>query len=270
MLDRRGIRSRFRAARRRSISLTRCTPEVGDHASAPRSTAASCRCKTQLAERRSGRDHHVRGADASPTWERFVVTGKARARIRRFVRTQQRPQYHLCSAAPMIQKAFRQEGYDFPTRRWRACSRSSSCHAVDDLYAAVGEGNVTGATWCTRSSRQPRPRAGRRRSCRCARPRRRARSKGTHPDPRPDPGHGGAFRRLLPSAAGRPHRRHRHHRQGRHHPHHRLRDAGELRRDAGALARRRLETAGRRRPAMSAASASSIANEPGSLGACPR
>src|SRR5260370_5616660 len=29
----------------------------------------------------------------SPTWERFVVTGKARARIRRVVRTQQRAQY---------------------------------------------------------------------------------------------------------------------------------------------------------------------------------
>src|SRR5881227_2735790 len=29
----------------------------------------------------------------SPTWERFVVTGKARARIRRFIRTQQRAQY---------------------------------------------------------------------------------------------------------------------------------------------------------------------------------
>ena len=29
----------------------------------------------------------------SPTWERFVVTGKARACIRRFIRTQQRAQY---------------------------------------------------------------------------------------------------------------------------------------------------------------------------------
>ncbi|HVH80280.1 MAG TPA: RelA/SpoT family protein, partial [Stellaceae bacterium] len=29
----------------------------------------------------------------SPTWERFVVTGKARARIRRYIRTQQRTQY---------------------------------------------------------------------------------------------------------------------------------------------------------------------------------
>ena len=31
-----------------------------------------------------------RAQTPSPTWERFVVTGKARARIRRFIRTQQR------------------------------------------------------------------------------------------------------------------------------------------------------------------------------------
>src|SRR5216683_1600505 len=42
----------------------------------------------------------------SPTWERFVVTGKARARIRRFVRTQQREQYHDLGKA-ILQKAFR-------------------------------------------------------------------------------------------------------------------------------------------------------------------
>src|SRR5215475_7109408 len=45
----------------------------------------------------------------SPTWERFVVTGKARARIRRFIRTQQRTQY-LDLGRAIVQKAFRQEG----------------------------------------------------------------------------------------------------------------------------------------------------------------
>jgi guanosine-3',5'-bis(diphosphate) 3'-pyrophosphohydrolase len=34
----------------------------------------------------------------SPAWERFVVTGKARACIRRFIRTQQRAQYHRARA----------------------------------------------------------------------------------------------------------------------------------------------------------------------------
>ena len=47
----------------------------------------------------------------SPTWERFVVTGKARARIRRFIRTQQRQQY-LDLGKAILQKAFRQEGHE--------------------------------------------------------------------------------------------------------------------------------------------------------------
>ena len=51
----------------------------------------------------------------SPTWERFVVTGKARARIRRFVRTQQRAQY-LDLGRAIVQKAFRQQGHDFSER----------------------------------------------------------------------------------------------------------------------------------------------------------
>src|SRR6202790_4188316 len=51
----------------------------------------------------------------SPTWERFVVTGKARARIRRFVRTQQRTQY-LDLGRSILQKAFRHDGQDFSER----------------------------------------------------------------------------------------------------------------------------------------------------------
>ena len=51
----------------------------------------------------------------SPTWERFVVTGKARARIRRFIRTQQRAQY-LDLGRAIVQKAFRQEGHEFSER----------------------------------------------------------------------------------------------------------------------------------------------------------
>lgn len=63
----------------------------------------------------------------SPTWERFVVTGKARARIRRFIRTQQRSQYIDLGKA-LLQKLFRQEGYEFTERPWKASSRSSRRH----------------------------------------------------------------------------------------------------------------------------------------------
>src|SRR6266566_3276337 len=47
----------------------------------------------------------------SPTWERFVVTGKARARIRRFIRTQQRAQY-LDLGRSILVKDFRHDGHD--------------------------------------------------------------------------------------------------------------------------------------------------------------
>jgi len=79
----------------------------------------------------------------SPTWERFVVTGKARARIRRFVRTQQRTQY-LDLGRSIVQKAFRQEGQEFSERALEPVLKNFNCASVDDLYVAVGEGLATG------------------------------------------------------------------------------------------------------------------------------
>ena len=79
----------------------------------------------------------------SPTWERFVVTGKARARIRRFIRTQQRAQY-LDLGRAIVQKAFRQQGQDFSERRLEAVLTQFNSDSVEDLYVAVGEGLATG------------------------------------------------------------------------------------------------------------------------------
>ena len=79
----------------------------------------------------------------SPTWERFVVTGKARARIRRFIRTQQRTQY-LDLGRAIVQKAFRQAGHDFSERPLEAIVGQLNCSSVEDLYVAVGEGLATG------------------------------------------------------------------------------------------------------------------------------
>src|SRR5579863_8738671 len=79
----------------------------------------------------------------SPDWESFVVTAKARARIRRFVRTQQRAQY-LDLGRAIVQKAFRQEGQEFSERPLEPVLKSFNCASVEDLYVAVGQGLVTG------------------------------------------------------------------------------------------------------------------------------
>ncbi|HEX4113072.1 MAG TPA: bifunctional (p)ppGpp synthetase/guanosine-3',5'-bis(diphosphate) 3'-pyrophosphohydrolase [Stellaceae bacterium] len=79
----------------------------------------------------------------SPTWERLVVTAKARARIRRFTRTQQRTQY-LDLGKVILQKAFRQDGHDMTEKALAAVLDRFKCDAIEDLYVAAGAGNVTG------------------------------------------------------------------------------------------------------------------------------
>lgn len=79
----------------------------------------------------------------NPTWERFVVSGKARARIRRFVRTQQRAQYVDLGRAILV-RAFRQEGYDLTEKALDGVLKIFKASSVDDLIADVGEGILTG------------------------------------------------------------------------------------------------------------------------------
>jgi GTP pyrophosphokinase len=80
-----------------------------------------------------------RAQTPSPTWERFVVTGKARACIRRFIRTQQRQQYVELGKS-ILQKAFRQDGYELTEKGLEGALKKLKAASLDDLYAAVGEG----------------------------------------------------------------------------------------------------------------------------------
>ena len=76
----------------------------------------------------------------SPDWEAFVVTGKAKARIRRFIRLEQRQQYGELGRQ-LLQKAFRQEGYEFTEKALDGVLKKFGCDAAIDLYAEVGIGH---------------------------------------------------------------------------------------------------------------------------------
>jgi len=77
----------------------------------------------------------------SPTWERFVVTGKARSHIRKFIRLQQRSEYAALGKA-MLQKVFRQEGYEFTEKAVGGVLKQYKAEDNDDVYAAIGSGNA--------------------------------------------------------------------------------------------------------------------------------
>ena len=85
-----------------------------------------------------------RAQTPSPTWERFVVTGRARARIRRFIRSQQRQQYVELGRS-ILAKAFKQEGREMTEKALEAVVKKfKQCESVDDLFVQVGEGHLTG------------------------------------------------------------------------------------------------------------------------------
>ncbi|HXQ39662.1 MAG TPA: bifunctional (p)ppGpp synthetase/guanosine-3',5'-bis(diphosphate) 3'-pyrophosphohydrolase [Candidatus Udaeobacter sp.] len=84
-----------------------------------------------------------RNQTPSPTWERFVVTGKARACIRRFVRTQQRAQYVELGRS-ILAKDFRHDGHELTEKALDGVLKKLKCESVEELLASVGAGNVTG------------------------------------------------------------------------------------------------------------------------------
>jgi len=78
----------------------------------------------------------------SPDWEKFVVTAKARSRIRRFIRTKERTEYQQLGKA-MIEKAFSKFGYQFSEQTLKIIIKSLNIESLTELYIAVGRGIYT-------------------------------------------------------------------------------------------------------------------------------
>jgi guanosine-3',5'-bis(diphosphate) 3'-pyrophosphohydrolase len=77
----------------------------------------------------------------SPTWEKFVVTGKARAEIRKYIRLKQKEEYINLGKA-ILQKTFQQSEKEFAEKNLETVLESFKKQTVDDLIAAVGEGTI--------------------------------------------------------------------------------------------------------------------------------
>ena len=123
----------------------------------------------------------ARGGQPNPGWERFVVTGKARARIRRFVHARLREE-HMEGGRAAIAKAFRQEGLEATEKLLEGALKPLKQPGLEELYTAVGSGSLSAAgSHARRGARAAHPAAHRRRAAAgpAARPDRR------QPDARP-------------------------------------------------------------------------------------
>ena len=79
----------------------------------------------------------------SPNWEKFVVTGKAKARIRRFIRQQQQAEYINLGKA-MLQKVLKQEGFNYNEKHLNSdlCKKFKMDSTID-LLAGIGSGHIS-------------------------------------------------------------------------------------------------------------------------------
>ena len=79
----------------------------------------------------------------STEWERFVVTGKAKAAIRRYVRANKRDQF-IVLGQEILEKLFKSENLEFSEKSLLNILPNFEAESINDLYAKVGEGLVTG------------------------------------------------------------------------------------------------------------------------------
>ncbi|HEY3639155.1 MAG TPA: bifunctional (p)ppGpp synthetase/guanosine-3',5'-bis(diphosphate) 3'-pyrophosphohydrolase, partial [Rhizomicrobium sp.] len=83
----------------------------------------------------------IRTKDSSPSplWEQFVVTGRARAEIKRFLRHARREE-HAKLGRKILEKAFADENVELTTKAVNEVAKKLRLTKPDDVYAQVGRG----------------------------------------------------------------------------------------------------------------------------------
>jgi len=81
----------------------------------------------------------MRDSSPSPMWEQFVVTGRARAEIRRFLRHAQRDE-HVRFGRKILEKTFIDEGRELTEKAMGEVAKKLRLSKAEDVYAEVGRG----------------------------------------------------------------------------------------------------------------------------------
>ncbi len=115
--------------------------QVGDTTVGAKINGRLMPLRTELANGDQVEIMTARGGTPSPSWERWVVTGKARARIRRYVASQQRAQT-VEQGRTALTRAFRQEGLDGSEKMLEGAQKSLKYATLTDMYVAVGGGHL--------------------------------------------------------------------------------------------------------------------------------
>ena len=116
--------------------------EVGDTCVAARVNGRLRPLNTQLENGDQVLIETSKNASPSPLWEKFVVTGKAKASIRRFVRNERYEQF--CDLGKAIfQKTLKKMSIRYSQKLLLKIMEELKYEKVEDVLAAIGEGEVS-------------------------------------------------------------------------------------------------------------------------------
>ena len=116
--------------------------EVGDTCVAARINGRLRPLNTQLENGDQVLIETSKNATPSPLWEKFVVTGKAKASIRRFVRNERYEQF--CDLGKAIfQKTLKKMSIRYSQKLLLKIMEELKYEKVEDVLAAIGEGEVS-------------------------------------------------------------------------------------------------------------------------------
>jgi GTP diphosphokinase / guanosine-3',5'-bis(diphosphate) 3'-diphosphatase len=85
----------------------------------------------------------TKDSSPSPMWEQFVVTGRARAEIRRFLRHAQRDE-HVRFGRKILEKAFADDGRELTDKAIEEVAKKLRLSKAEDVFADVGRGALRG------------------------------------------------------------------------------------------------------------------------------
>jgi len=118
--------------------------EVGDHCVGARINGRIAPVRSKLSNGDEVEVLTSKNKTPSPEWGQFVATGRAKARIRRLIRLEQRDQY-ISLGREVAKAAAAEAGQNFSEPMLRPVLKKFELETHDDLFAALGEGLFTEA-----------------------------------------------------------------------------------------------------------------------------
>jgi GTP pyrophosphokinase len=138
--------------------------EVGDTCVGARVNGRQVPLDTQLANGDSVEINRSKGQFPSPKWETFVVTGRAKTAIRRFVRQRARDD-HMRLGRDVLEREFARGKGEFSVKALQEGLKRLNQASVEDLLVHVGQSNLSAAevfaaVYPALAKKVPRPKRG--------------------------------------------------------------------------------------------------------------